>query len=112
MKRCNYNSVLPISSLLLAVWLSLPSNPAAAEEAVRRARLVVKQWCATCHTISGRETDPDRAPTFEQIANRPGRTRIYFREFLDQDHFPMTTYRLFDTEKQDVVALLMSLKKP
>ncbi len=112
MSRHDHEPVLAIAVLLLIVWLALSSSQVAAEEAVRRGRLVVKQWCAACHTISGRETDPDRAPTFEQIANRPGRTRTYFRSFLDQDHFPMTTYRLFDTEKQDVVALLMSLKKP
>jgi mono/diheme cytochrome c family protein len=72
---------------------------------------VVTQWCATCHTIHGTETEKTRAPTYEQIAARPGRDAVYLRRFLDEDHFPMSTYRLLDTEKDDVVALILSLKK-
>ena len=30
--------------------------------------------------------------------------------FLREDHFPMTTYRLFEHEKRDVVAFLVPLK--
>ncbi len=85
--------------------------PARADDAaVRRGEKVVTFWCATCHAIRGRETDPDRAPTFEEIANRSKRTKVEFRAFLDEYHFPMTTFRLFDDEKDDVAALLASLR--
>ena len=50
------------------------------------------------------------APRFEDIVRREGRDNAYFTRFLKEDHFPMTTYRLFDSEKMDVVAWLMDLQ--
>ena len=50
------------------------------------------------------------APPYEDIVQRPGRDRAFFEAFLKSDHFPMTTFRLFDDEKADVVEWLMSLK--
>lgn len=41
---------------------------------------------------------------------RPGRNDAYLTRFLAQDHFPMTTFRLFDHEKRDVIAYIVSLK--
>ena len=63
------------------------------------------------HSLTGIETDKTRAPTYEQIAQRPGRDRAYIRAFLDEDHFPMSTYRLLDAEKDDVAVMIASLKK-
>ncbi len=76
-----------------------------------RGAAVVTQWCGTCHAIEGVEADRTRAPTYAQIAQRPGRDRPYLARFLEEDHFPMTTYRLLDSEKADVIALIVSLKK-
>lgn len=78
---------------------------------VTRGKAIVAQWCSTCHSLTGIETDKTRAPTYEQIAQRPGRDAAYLRAFLDEDHFPMSTYRLLDAEKDDVVAMIVSLKK-
>ena len=79
--------------------------------AVRRGLKVVDQWCSMCHSISRRETDPERAPTFAAIMQREGRDKAYLATFLEKDHFPMTTYRLFDHEKRDVVSFLLWLKQ-
>ena len=76
-----------------------------------RGEKVVAEWCAACHSVRGVESDQDRAPTYEQIAQRPGRDRAYLAAFLEEDHFPMSTYRLLDDEKADVVALIVSLKQ-
>ncbi|WP_436643352.1 c-type cytochrome [Microbaculum sp. FT89] len=73
-------------------------------------RLVVEKWCSLCHSVNGVNTDPDRAPTFEQIANREGRDRAYLTRIVHEDHFPMTTFRLFEDEKRDVVAFIHSLR--
>jgi hypothetical protein len=64
-----------------------------------------------CHSISGTGSNPEMAPTFEEIANRPGQDLDYLRRFLDEDHFPMTTFRLFDHEKRDVAEFIVSLGK-
>ncbi len=42
---------------------------------------------------------------------REGRDEAYFLRFMQEDHFPMTTFRLFDHEKADVVAYLMALQR-
>lgn len=88
-----------------------PAPTGGAPDAAARGQAVAAQWCSACHTLAGTETDHTRAPTFEQIAQRPGRDAAYIRPFLDEDHFPMTTYRLLDGEKDDVTAMIVSLKK-
>lgn len=75
-----------------------------------KGEAVAAQWCSQCHTIRGVQSDPKRPPTFEQVAAREGRDRAWLRRFLNEDHFPMTTYRLLDDEKDDVVAMIVSLK--
>jgi hypothetical protein len=51
------------------------------------------------------------APPYEEIVRWPGRDNAYFVGFLQEDHFPMTIYRLFEHEKADVVAYLMELQR-
>jgi mono/diheme cytochrome c family protein len=87
------------------------ATPQAGPDPVTRGKAIVAQWCSTCHTVDGVETSKTRGPTYEQIAQRPGRDAAYIRAFLDEDHFPMSTYRLLDAEKDDVTAMIISLKK-
>lgn len=96
------------ASALLAAAL-LPVGDAHAD-AVSRGAAVVEEWCRLCHVHAGETPGPDMAPPFEEIARRPGHDEAFFVRFLHEDHFPMTTYRLFEEEKRDVVAWLMSLK--
>lgn len=47
-------------------------------------------------------------------SNKSGRLRrgpAWFEAFLEADHFPMTTFRLFDHEKADVVEWLLDLQQ-
>ena len=83
----------------------------AADEAAERGAAVVEQWCRMCHLHAADAVDPDMAPPFEQVVRREGRDEAYFVRFMQEDHFPMTTFRLFDHEKADVVAYLMSLQR-
>lgn len=103
------------AAMLVAACSTAPEPPKATPQAgpdpVTRGKAIVAQWCSTCHTLAGTETDKTRGPTYEQIAQRPGRDAAYIRAFLDQDHFPMSTYRLLDGEKDDVTAMIVSLKK-
>jgi mono/diheme cytochrome c family protein len=83
------------------------------DAAVARGEAVVAQWCADCHAIPGIRAPRDRpgeAPSYREIAERPGRDARYLAAFLREDHFPMTTYRLFDQERDDVVAYIVSLR--
>lgn len=97
-------------ALTLFSAVVVPSN-AYADGSATRGKAVVEQWCRTCHQRVSAKPDSDLAPPYEDIVRRPGRDRAYFEKFLKEDHFPMTTFRLFDKEKADVVAYLMSLQK-
>ena len=76
-----------------------------------KGQRIVEKWCSQCHAQTGSENNPERGPTYEQIASLDGRDERYIRAFLDRDHFPMTTYRLFDHEKDDVAAFIASLAR-
>ena len=96
---------------LAAASLALAASPAlAAKAAVKRGERVVTEWCRDCHVRAGEELTADMAPPYEDIVAVPGRDRAWFEAFLEADHFPMTTFRLFDHEKADVVEWLMDLK--
>ena len=73
-------------SLVLALFAATPALSAGDPV---KGRLVAEKWCALCHSLTGVETDPDRAPTFEQVANRDGRDRAYLTRIVHEDHFPM-----------------------
>lgn len=86
------------------------SGIAQADDAATRGAQVVEQWCRMCHLRATDKPDPDMAPAYEDIVRRPGRNEAYFVRFMKEDHFPMTTFRLFDHEKADVIAYLMALQ--
>lgn len=95
------------------VFLALGSQnaPVFANEAAARGEQVVEEWCRMCHLHVSDKPDADMAPAFEEIVTRDGHDEAYFNRFMHEDHFPMSTYRLFEDEKADVVAYLMELKK-
>lgn len=97
------------AGLMVLSCVSL-APPVLAGGSVERGEAVIDQWCRTCHQRASDKPDPDMAPPYEQIVLRPDRTWTYFVQFLKEDHFPMTTYRLFDSEREDVVAYLMGLQ--
>lgn len=106
-----------LPSLLLSLCLALPalaglSSPALADRAaVMRGQKVVDQWCRDCHVREGENLTADMAPPYSMIVAIEGRDRAWFEAFLEADHFPMTTFRLFDHEKADVVEWLLDLQK-
>lgn len=94
----------------IVVALGCPAVAYADDPSARGAE-VVDQWCRMCHLRAMDKPDPDMAPPFEEIVRWEGRDEAYFARFLQEDHFPMTTFRLFDHEKADVVAYLMALQR-
>jgi mono/diheme cytochrome c family protein len=70
----------------------------------------VQEWCSMCHGVERRQPEAMDVPAFAEVAARPGRDLDYLRAFLDGDHFPMTTHRLFPDERDDVAAFIDSLR--
>jgi mono/diheme cytochrome c family protein len=97
---------------LAALATPLASAPALADRAaVKRGQAVVDEWCRDCHVREGEKLTADMAPALlgDRQHRRP-RPRLV-RGFLEADHFPMTTFRLFDHEKADVVEWLLDLQR-
>lgn len=111
----NFRASLLVAALLGALAPALPIFAGAAEAfdpvAAKRGEQVVEQWCRGCHLRARDRPDPDMALSYERIVKRPNHDRAFFETFLKEDHFPMTTFRLFDNEKADVVEYLLSLKQ-
>ncbi|MEX0344330.1 MAG: hypothetical protein AB3N20_05370 [Rhizobiaceae bacterium] len=63
-----------------------------------------------CHLRKDDPPNPDMAPPFEQIVLWSGRDRDYLLRFIQEDHFPMTMFRLFDHERADVLEYLINLQ--
>lgn len=76
---------------------------------VQHGAALVDRWCSGCHG-AGKTNGGKMAPSFSTVANRQGQTESALRHFLDQDHLPMTTFRLWDDEKDDVAAYIYSLR--
>lgn len=94
-----------------AVLIAAAMLPARADEAaIQRGAAVVEEWCRDCHLRPGDPPEENMAPPYEDIVKRDGRDRAYLKKYLKDDHFPMTTFRLFDEEKADVLEWLESLK--
>ena len=97
---------------LAALCLPLVSAPARADAAaIKRGQAVVDDWCRDCHVREGDKLTADMAPPYSMIVSIEGRDRAWFEAFLEADHFPMTTFRLFDHEKADVVEWLLDLQR-
>ncbi len=96
---------------LMAATLFAATPALASEAAIARGQKVVDEWCRDCHVREGEQLTPDMAPPYSVIVAIDGRDRAWFEQFLKDDHFPMTTFRLFDHEKADVVEWLMDLQR-
>ncbi|MFN3172049.1 MAG: c-type cytochrome [Hyphomicrobiales bacterium] len=108
-ERRNLPQIKPRVLLLGAACLLLSSTIAQASDA-ERGRAIAEQWCSVCHAETASETDQDMEAPFEELVARPGRDGARLRALMDEDHFPMTTFRLFADEKDDVVAYLVGLR--
>jgi mono/diheme cytochrome c family protein len=100
-------------ALMLAALLTpLAAGGAMADAAaIARGEKVVDEWCRDCHVQDGQDPGSDMAPAYADIVAVEGRDRAWFEQFLKDDHFPMTTFRLFDHEKADVVEWLLDLQR-
>jgi mono/diheme cytochrome c family protein len=84
-----------------------------------RGQYVAAKWCSECHRISPDQPSGMRpghvltpsvgAPSFMDIAARPGADAQWLDHFLSDVHLPMPTYRLREDERRGVIAYILSL---
>ena len=66
---------------------------------------------ATCMTCHGPNEGPKRAPAFAAIAAMPSTTALSLRVFLQSPHPSMPNLILSQTERDDLVAYILSLRR-
>jgi mono/diheme cytochrome c family protein len=86
-----------------------------------RGRAIADTWCSECHRISPDQPSGSRpghimpppvtAPSFMSVAARPGIDAAQLRAFMADLHPPMPTFRLSATEKEDVIAYILTLQR-
>jgi len=84
------------------------ATPTAAQD-VEAGRLVAQRYCSGCHEIGKSPAYSEMAPSFENIAHRPGTSSASLNMFLSTPHYRMPGY-LMRQEIYDVSAYIVSLK--
>ncbi|MEP6838829.1 MAG: cytochrome c [Bradyrhizobium sp.] len=67
--------------------------------------------CSSCHQIGG-GTRRDGPPSFTDIANLPSTTALSLRVFLRSSHNQMPNLIIRESDTDDLIAYILSLKKP
>ena len=112
-------SMILAASFLLAGCLAQEEMPFASgmpePASAERGEAVAQEWCATCHARDEaegaiRQMQAGDGPSFAEIARREGRDERFLWDFFEEDHFPMTTYRLTPRERADIAVYIVSLR--
>jgi hypothetical protein len=89
----------------------------------RSGEALAKAYCSACHRISAEQASPPKvivdtgvgseeyeAPSFRQVAVRPGRDADYLRTFIQAPHYPMREQMFIPEELEQIVIYILSLK--
>jgi len=84
----------------------VPGDPVEGEKFAR-------EICAICHDVEKGQhgISLDGAPAFQDVADDPAMTSLALRVFLRSPHEVMPDLMLSDTETDDVIAYILSLKR-
>ena len=108
-----------ISLFILALLAGGPAALQAAEPSVRES-LQIKQghelagvWCKQCHLVDPEGTGFTQggAPTFAEVASRPGQTREKIKLWLVDPHPPMPDLSLSRDEIENLTSYILSLRE-
>lgn len=104
------------SWLLIAASLAVPASALAQSLAGNPSlgRQVATTICASCHqVIWGDERGrPQNAPSFPDIAKLPSTTALSLKVFLRSNHMEMPNLIISNSDTDDVIAYILSLKEP
>lgn len=105
-------------SLLVSATARADGSP---EEA---GRALARDYCSACHRVSAEQAPPPKvtvdtgsgsseeyeAPSFRQVAAKPGRDADYLRTFIQAPHYPMREQLFIPEELEQIVTYIFSLK--
>jgi mono/diheme cytochrome c family protein len=100
--------------LLLAIAAAGPAGTASAQPVPNTAAAGLRlseQYCITCHTVvPSRERGWTDAPSFPEIANRPGVTAAKLSEVVQKPHMNMMNDQRPKDEADAIATYIISLR--
>ena len=116
----------PMRAMLTWTYLGMlmSATPAQADASPEDAgRALALDYCSACHRVSSEQVPPPKvtvdtgsgsqeyeAPSFRQVATRPGRDANYLRAFIQAPHYPMPEQLFIPEELEQIVNYILSLK--
>lgn len=111
-------------SIAAAILIGLTASPALADgDAATDGVALATDYCSACHRVQPAQPQPPPviidestsqeaipAPSFREIARRPGRDENYLRALIQAPHFPMREQQIIPEELDAIVAYITSLK--
>ena len=106
-------SLAALAALVLGACASQPSGPVSDDAAALRGRAYAEETCATCHAVSDAQLySPNAsAPSFEELANTPGMTRVALNAWLHSAHPTMPHLIVEQDRIDDLSEYLATLKR-
>jgi mono/diheme cytochrome c family protein len=105
-----------VSWLLIAASLAVPTSALAQSLAGNPllGRQVATTICASCHQVVSEEkpTRPQSPPSFLDIAKTASTTALSLKVFLRSNHMEMPNLIISNSDTDDVIAYILSLKEP
>jgi mono/diheme cytochrome c family protein len=78
---------------------------------INMGQQLAQRWCSDCHAVGLENAEAHGSvPSFVSIAEMPSTTSISLHAFLQTSHERMPNLQLTQTEIDDVVAYILSLK--
>jgi mono/diheme cytochrome c family protein len=97
--------------IILALIVFAAPLPRAAAGDAQAGKALAQSWCKSCHVVGPRGSGTDAVPSFAAIASDPTLTAERLRTFLANPRHPMPNPQLANTEIEDLVAYIQSLKR-
>ncbi|PNG27404.1 c-type cytochrome [Methylocella silvestris] len=98
-------------AILMAIC-GAPLHPAFAAADAAKGEIIAKRWCAACHVTAPDQTTANtEAPSFASIAARTT-SAASLKAFLTDPHPRMPNMSLTTDEIADIVAYLLSQRRP
>lgn len=94
--------------IILMCMAPFPATADAGNPVIGRQTAAV--LCVPCHRIG--ETRQGGAPNFVDVANMPSTTALSLKVFLRSNHNEMPNLIIPDSETDDLIAYILSLKQP
>jgi len=117
-KSCRSLAIAAAMLIGLTASLALADGDAATDGVA-----LATEYCSACHRVKAEQPQPPAviidestsqeaipAPSFREIAQRPGRDADYLRALIQAPHFPMPEQQYIPEELDAIIAYITSLK--